>query len=341
MKKRSLLIAVAAIAVIGGGAAWYFLSRPSLPKGFAAGNGRLEANMVYISAKYPGRIAEVLANEGDTVEAGQVLARLDTSALEAQLREAVAQIAAAQDSRQVALAQIAVKEADYGFADSQYRRSRQLVPRGAISQREAELDNARRLSTRAELVGARAEATRSLSNIDATKATADRLRAEIKDAVLVAPIRGRVEKRLAEPGETLPAGGRVLSVADLSDVYMYVFLPSSVTGKVPLGSEARIVLDAAPDYPVRAFVSFVSPQAQFTPKTVETAEERHNLTFRVKLQIDKARLRQVEPLVKVGLPGMGYVRSDPGVQWPVKLQPKGSLPPNLWQATGAAGSARP
>jgi HlyD family secretion protein len=73
---------------------------------------------------------------------------------------------------------------------------------------------------------------------------------------------------------------------------MYVFLPESVTGKVAMGSEARIVLDAAPQYPIRAVVSFVSSQAQFTPKTVETAEERHNLTFRVKLQIDKNRLRE-------------------------------------------------
>jgi HlyD family secretion protein len=341
MSKKILLILLAVVVVVGGGAAWWYLSRPKLPEGFAAGNGRLEANMVYISAKYPGRIAEVLANEGDTVEAGQVLARLDTSPLEAQLREATAQITAAQDTRNVALAQIAVKQADYGFAQQQYTRSRALVPRGAISEREAELDNARMLSTRAELAGARAEAARTVSNIDAARATADRLRAEIKDSVLVAPIRGRVDKRLAEPGETLPAGGRVLAVADLSDVYMYVFLPESVTGKVPVGSEARIVLDAAPDYPIRTFVSFVSPQAQFTPKTVETAEERHNLTFRVKLQIDKARLRQVEPLVKVGLPGMGYVRTNAQAQWPADLQPKATLPRNLWQATGAAGAPNP
>ena len=103
---------------------------------------------------------------------------------------------------------------------------------------------------------------------------------------------------------------------------MYVFLPESVTGKVKIGSEARIVLDAAPQYPIRAFVSFVSPMAQFTPKTVETAEERHNLTFRVKLQIDPERLREYEALVKTGLPGMGYVRYDENAPWPESLQTK-------------------
>jgi len=335
--KSAVLLVVAALVAGGGVAAWLFLRKPELPPGFAGGNGRLEANQVYISAKYPGRIKEVLFNEGDDVEAGQVVARMDTSALDAQLREAEAQIKAAQDSRNVALAQVAVKQADYDFARKQNVRSQELVPRGAVSQREAEVDDAAMLSSRAQLTGAKAQAVQTLSAIDAARATADRLRAEIADAVLVAPIRARVETRLAEPGEVLAAGGRVFSLNDLSDVYMYVYLPEEVTGKVPLGSEARIVLDAAQQYPIRAYVSYVSPMAQFTPKTVETAEERHNLTFRVKLQIDKTRLRQFEPLVKFGLPGMGYVRYT-SAAWPDKLTPKANIPADLWKPTGSTGS---
>jgi HlyD family secretion protein len=316
------------------------LSKPALPVGFAGGNGRLEANQFYVSTKYAGRIAEVLVNEGDTVEPGQVIARMDTSALEAQLREAEAQIKAAQDQRNVAMAQVAVKEADYDFAAKQDERSQSLAPQGAVSQREAEVDHASALSTKAQLAGAKAQAVQTVSQIDAAKATADRLRAEIKDAVLVSPIRGRVETRLAEPGEVLGNGGRVFSVNDLSDVYMYVYLPESVTGKVPVGSEARIVLDAAPQYPIRAVVSFVSPMAQFTPKTVETEEERHNLTFRVKLQLDRSRLKEFEPLVKSGLPGMGYVRWDTSKAWPDNFQPKAAVPANLWQPTGSSAGAQ-
>jgi HlyD family secretion protein len=336
--RRTLIIGGVVVAAAAAAVAGYFLTRPALPAGFAGGNGRLEANQFYISSKYPGRIAEVFFHEGDTVEPGQVLARMDTSALEAQLREAEAQIAAAQQNRRVAQAQVAVKQADYDYANKQNARSQDLVTRGSVSQREAEVDNAAMLSSRAQLVGARASVTQASSNIDAQRATADRLRAEIKDAVLVAPKRGRIETRLAEPGEVLPAGGRVFSVNDLSDVYMYVYLPESVTGKVPVGSEARIVLDAAPQYPIRAFVSYVSPMAQFTPKTVETAEERHNLTFRVKLQIPRERLRQYEPLVKTGLPGMGYVRFT-NADWPAKLQPK-PVPANLWKPTGSSQEAQ-
>jgi len=333
--KRTGYLIAAVVVAAGGLLAWWIFSGPALPHGFAAGNGRLEANQVYVATKYPGRIKDVLFNEGDTVDAGQVVARMDTSALEAQLRQALAQITEAQDNRNVTLAQVDVKKADYNFAAKQYTRSRQLVGTGAVSGQEAEVDQARMLASRAELVGAQADATRTLASIEAAKATADRLRAEIKDAVLVSPIRARIETRLAEPGEVLDQGGRVFSLSDLSDVYMYVFLPEAVTGKVALGSEARIVLDAAKQYPIRAFVSFVSPMAQFTPKSVETAEERHNLTFRVKLQIPKDRLREFEPLVKSGLPGMGYVRFDPNAPWPKNLVVNPNIPKNLWEPTGA------
>jgi HlyD family secretion protein len=337
--KRAIILVVALLAVAVGVAAWVILRKPALPKGFAGGNGRLEANQLYVSAKYPGRIAQVLVNEGDTVEPGQVVARMDTTALEAQLRAAVAQIEEARQSHNVALAQIDVKKANFDYAAKQSARSNELVPRGAVSEQEAEIDKARMLASKAELVGAQAQAVQALSTIQAQSAEADRLRSEIKDAVLVAPIRARVETRLSEPGEVLPSGGRVLSLNDLSDVYMYVYLPEAVTGKVPLGSEARIVLDAAPQYPIRTFVSFVSPMAQFTPKTVETAEERHNLTFRVKLQIPAERLRQYESLVKVGLPGMGYVRFT-NAAWPERLEIKKPPPADLWRATGAAGGPK-
>lgn len=334
MSKRTLILIVVLVAASGAIAAWFFFKKPLLPPGFASGNGRLEATQYFISTKYPGRIKEVLFNEGDTVEAGQVVARMDTSALDAQLREAEAQIRTASESKNVALAQVDVKRADYNYATKQYARSKQLVPRGAVSGQEAEIDLAHSLSSRAELASAKVQVVQAESTIDAARAAADKLRAEIRDAVLRSPIRARIETRLSEPGEVLAAGGRVFNIDDLSDVYMYVYLPESVTGKVPIGSEARIVLDAAPQYPIRTFVSFVSPTAQFTPKTVETAEERHNLTFRVKLQLDKSRLRHWEPLVKVGLPGMGYVRWDTSAPWPAKLETK-PVPQNLWQPTGS------
>src|ERR1700754_5020735 len=99
MSRRMILILAAIVLVGGGAAAWFFLRKPDLPPGFAGGNGRLEAQEVYVASKYPGRVAEVLFREGDTVEAGQVVARIDTSALEAQLRQGGAQIARGEQAR--------------------------------------------------------------------------------------------------------------------------------------------------------------------------------------------------------------------------------------------------
>lgn len=337
MSRKPILIVAALFVVAGGVAAWLILSKPALPPGFAGGNGRLEAKQVDIATKYQGRIAEVLADEGDMVDAGQVVARMDTEPLEAQLRNAQARIREAQDNKRTAQADVVVKQAEFTYSNKQYERSAQLVPRGAVSQQEMEVDLAHRDMNRAALLGAQAQVIRSQSSIDAAQAEAERIQAEINDSLLRAPIRGRVQNRLAEPGEVLAPGGKVLALIDLSDVYMYVFLPTEVAGRVPLGAEARVVLDAVPDYPIGAQVSFVSPSAQFTPKTVETAEERHNLSFRVKLQLNRAKLQQYEPLVKVGIPGMGYVRWDNKAEWPPDLQVK-AMPPRLWQPTGALGS---
>jgi HlyD family secretion protein len=337
MLKKVILVAVAAIAITGGIVAWLILSKPTLPPGFAGVNGRIEAKQVDIATKYPGRIKEVLADEGDTVDEGKVVATMDTEPLEAQLRNAEAKIREAEDNRRTALAEVVVKKAELTYSDKQYRRSKELVVRGAVSEQEMDIDLARMETNQAALLGAQAQAVRTQSAIDAATAEAERIKAEIKDSVLKAPIRGRVQNRLAEPGEVLPAGGKVLALVDLSDVYMYVFLPEAVAGKVALGAEARIVLDAAPEYPIRAVVSYVSPSAQFTPKSVETAEERHNLTFRVKLQLDKNKLRQFEPFVKVGIPGMGYVRLDNSAEWPPTLQSK-PVPEHLWKPTGSIGA---
>ncbi len=335
-KKKLILVGVALVAAVAIGVGWWMFSKPKLPPGFAGGNGRLEAQAVNVSAKYAGRLKTVTPHEGDTVEADQVVATIDTEPLAAQLRASQAQIVEAQNNLRTARAQVNSSQAQLNLANKEYKRSQQLVATGAISAQERDADFAKVEVTQANLAGYQAQVTRAQSAIDAQTAESERLQAVISDNTLRAPVRARVQSRMHEPGEVVAEGAPVLSLLDLSDVYMYVFLPTDVAGKVKLGSEARIVLDAIPQYPLRAVVSYVSPNAQFTPKTVETAEERHNLTFKVKLQLDRERLRKYEQYVKAGLPGMGYVRYfDNTADWPSNLQPKpvSQLP---WAATGAA-----
>ncbi|HDW3814480.1 TPA: HlyD family efflux transporter periplasmic adaptor subunit, partial [Klebsiella pneumoniae] len=136
---------------------------------------------------------------------------------------------------------------------------------------------------------------------------------------LKAPRDGRIQYRVAEPGEVLAAGGRVLNMVDLADVYMTFFLPTEQAGLLALGSEARLVLDAAPDLVIPANISFVASVAQFTPKTVETSDERLKLMFRVKARIPPELLAQHLEYVKTGLPGMAYVRLDKQQPWPEAL----------------------
>jgi len=132
--------------------------------------------------------------------------------------------------------------------------------------------------------------------------------------------------RLADPGMVLGSGGKVLTVLDLSDIYMEIFLPSQAAGKLRLGSEARFVLDIAPEYAGRAKVSFISPEAQFTPKQVETRSERDKLMFRIKLQLPAEAILPHIDRVKTGLRGVGYVRLDESVEWPEFLQRRFPLP---------------
>lgn len=153
----------------------------------------------------------------------------------------------------------------------------------------------------------------------AAEATIARIDADLADSVLKAPRDGRVQYRVAQPGEVLGAGGKVLNLIDLSEVYMTFFLPETVAGRVAIGSEVRILLDAAPGYVIPAKISFVASTAQFTPKTVETASERQKLMFRVKAQIDPDLLQKHQQRVKTGLPGVAWVKLDPQAAWPAEL----------------------
>ena len=134
-----------------------------------------------------------------------------------------------------------------------------------------------------------------------------------------APRDGRVQYRVAEPGEVLAAGGRVLNMVDL-ERRSYHFLPANRTGgHAETGGEARLILDAAPDLRIPATISFVASVAQFTPKTVETSDERLKLMFRVKARIPPELLQQHLEYVKTGLPGVAWVRVNEELPWPDDL----------------------
>jgi HlyD family secretion protein len=349
-KHVSLLLKVTVVAVIAIGAflTWKFLKPKGLPEGFASGNGRIEATEVDIATKTAGRIKDILVDEGDFVHAGQIMARMDTDVLMAQRREAEAglqraliAVETAQSKvrqriaeKAAAVAVVAQRRAELDASQKRFARTEQLASKSVVPIQTLDDDRARFEDAKAAVSAAqaqsaaadaaigtaRSEIVDAQSQVEAEKATIQRIQVDIDDSQLRTPVDGRVQYRVAEPGEVLPAGGRVLNLVDLSDVYMTFFLPTRQAGRVRLGAEVRLVLDAAPQYVVPAKVSFVADVAQFTPKTVETAEERQKLMFRVKAQIAPDLLRQHLHQVKTGLPGMAYVRLNPQAEWPAEPQ---------------------
>jgi HlyD family secretion protein len=291
-----------------------------LPPGFASGNGRLEATEVDVATKIAGRLAELGPREGDMVEAGAVVARLDADDLRAQLRAAEAQVKQAQKAVEEARAGERKSRTDVALAGKTLKRSQSLVDKGFISQSKLDTDQTGMEGAMAGMDQAQSKVAEADAAVVAAVAKVESLQATLNDTSLKAPIAGRVLYRLAEPGEVLAAGGKALTLLDLSDMYMTIYLPTDKAGQVALNSEARIVLDALPGQPIPAVVSFVAAKAQFTPREVETRTEREKLMFRIKVKPDPAWLVAHRDLVKGGLPGVAYVRLDANVPWPANLQ---------------------
>ena len=344
-----LWLLLALVLLAGGGyAGWLALQPAGLPAGIASGNGRIQAVDIDIDTKYPGRVQDVLVDEGDFVQAGQVVAQMDTYELAAELRQARAEqrraeigvqtaqslVVQRQYEQIAAKAAIAQNQAQLDAAQLRLARSKRLVGGGAVPQQTVDDDEAAFQSAVAGLAAAQAQAAASSAAVstaqaqvvdaqaavDAAEAAVQHIQIEIDDATLRAPRDGRVQYRVAQPGEVLGAGGRVLNMVDLTDVYMTFYLPTDQAGRVAVGAPARIVLDAAPQYVVPAQISYVADVAQFTPKTVETADERQALMFRVKARIPDALLRNYIREVKTGLPGVAYVQIDPKTPWPAFLR---------------------
>ncbi|QDV20471.1 Multidrug resistance protein MdtN [Gimesia panareensis] len=327
---------------------WDFFQPTGLPAGFASSNGRIEAVEINIATKSAGRLESVMVEEGDFVTQGEVLAKMETDVLEAELREAEAELRRSRTAVNAALSSVIQREsekaaaeslvkqrkAEVELAENRYKRAQRLLKSSAISTDEMESERSRFFGTQATLDAANArvagadaaintaksQVIQAEAAVGAAQARIEQLQADIDDCTLNSPRTGRIQYRIAQPGEVLSAGGKVLNLVDLGEVYMIFFLPTTAAGQVKMGSEVRLLLDATPQYIIPAKISFVADVAQFTPKSVETAEERQKLMFRIKASIDPGLIKQHIHRVKTGLPGMAYVQLDEQAVWPANLE---------------------
>jgi len=346
--RRAWPWAALALAVVLLGAAWLRARPPDALTGVVGGNGRLEAVEIDIAPKTAGRLKSVLVQEGDMVAAGQVVAELATESLRAEIAKARAQVEQARHARvtaeamvgqrlhaeQTARAMVAQRQSQLALARRDLARTRELVEQNFIARQkldeaQAQFDGARAVLDAAvsqvaeaqqAIVTARAQQVEAASSIETAVAGVQSLETVLDDSLLRAPRAGRVQVRAAQDGEVVAAGARILSLVDLSDVTMNFFLPEVAAGRTAIGAEVRIVLDAAPQWVIPAKVSFVASVAQFTPKTVETLDERNKQVFRVRARLEPELLRRYAAQVKTGLPGMAYVRLDASQPWPKSLE---------------------
>jgi HlyD family secretion protein len=321
---RRLRFSVGLVAILlaagGAGFYWWKHSLAQLPAGISYGNGRLEADEIDIDTKFAGRIAELRADIGDMVTAGQVVARMDTRDLQESLRKSQAQVEQAQRAIEEANANLEQQRTQQTLAAQELDRTQMLLKQGYATR---ELFDQRTQAMNAAIAGLNAATERVAQTeraLEASKHDVGLYTVNINDNDLVAPRDGRIQYRIANIGEVLPAGGKVFTMLDISYVYMDVYLSAPEAGKIKVGTDARILLDAYPNAPIPAKVSFLASQAQFTPKTVETQSERDKLMFRIRVRIDPDRSRDHAPSVRSGLPGVAYLRADPGVVWPKNLQ---------------------
>jgi HlyD family secretion protein len=319
-RKALIAIIILFLAAIGGGYYWWKQSQDRLPSGIVVGNGRIEADQIDIDTKFAGRIADILAQEGDMVAAGQVVARMDTKDLEASLKRAQAQALQAQKAVDEARASEEQQRTVLALAKQQFDRTNYLVERGnatreLLDERRQQVDGAT-----AALSAASARVSQAEHALAAAQHDVELLNVNIADNTLVAPRDGRVQYRIAYVGEVIPAGGKVITMIDIFSVYMDIYLPTLDAGRAKIGTDARIVLDAYPNVAIPAKVSFIATQSQFTPKTVETQAERDRLMFRIRVRVDPELLRAHAQSVRSGLPGVAFVRLDPTAEWPARLQ---------------------
>ena len=316
---RWILAGAAVVIVAFIGIKYVIKKRNALPEGIASGNGRIEGKLVDISAREPLRVKEILVDEGALVKPGQVLVKMDTVTLDSQLAEANAAVQASEEKLAVARANITKQKSEIDLADVEADRSKRLVEQGAGSQRELDVRKTKVETTKAGLSEVEAMLATATENVEVARKNAATVQTRIDDATLRSPVTGRVLYRLVEPGEVLAAGGKALTLVNLDDIYMEIFLPSEQAAAVKVGAEGRVTVDYDPRA-IAGQVSFVSPEAQFTPKQVETKSEREKLMFRVKIQLPREIIGQYIERIKTGVRGVGYVKVKDSAVWPARLQ---------------------
>lgn len=339
--RRPLVLAAISVVVLAaiGFTVWkIFFAVPPTPKNIVILSGRIEGDDSAVSPKAGGRILEIRYREGDSVNAGDTIAVLIDEQLkareaqgmaalrqaQAKVRSAREQVAVLEEQRREEEATVQQQEASYDLALFDKEAYTRLAKTGAVSERQgrqaqstADQQAAAVAAAKRRLAGIRMQIAQQQADIASADATANQFRAQLDEArenwsdlTVKAPFTGTVATRTAEPGEVVTAGTPLITLIDLSKVYLRGFVPEGQIGKVKVGQPAHIYLDSSPQQPIDAYVARIDPEATFTPENTYFREDRVKQVVGLKLQ-----LKGAVGFAKPGMPADGEVLVA-GDRWP-------------------------
>jgi len=334
MTKRIALI-ILLLAALAVGLWWALRDQPASEGVTLIGN--VDFRQVTLAFNGSERIAEILVEEGAAVNAGNVLARLETARLQPQVDQAEAQLAAQQANldrlrngnrpEDIAQGRASLTSAEAQEKDAQLRYDRQatLLEKNTTSRQNYDEANATLEVARARVEAARkaldllvagprredlAQAEAQLRASDAQLAL---LRQHLADAELKSPVDGIVSSRLMEPGEMASPTRPVLSIAVADPKWVRAYVSEPQLGRVRPGASAQVIIDSLPDTPFEGWVGFISPVAEFTPKTVQTEDLRTSLVYEVRIFA-----KDPQNILRLGMPATVRL---------LAAEPKGTQPP--------------
>ena len=248
-----------------------------------SGSGTIEVEEIEIGSKLAGRVEKISADEGQKIDSGQVLLELDHKELDAQLSQA-------QASLKVASTQMSQAKSNLENLERNLRRMEELYKNGAVTSQQ--IDD---LKTKLDVAQEQYKLNSYL--FEHAQATADLAKAQLENTIIKSPIKGTVIKKNTELGEVVFPGASLMTLADLSSVWLKIYVNETKLGLVKLGQKARVKVDSYPNKDFEGEVIHISDQAEFTPKNIQTKEERVKLVFAVKIKLDNP-LSELKP----GLP---------------------------------------
>tara|TARA_B100000242_G_scaffold75580_3_gene49068 strand:- start:1443 stop:2504 length:1062 start_codon:yes stop_codon:yes gene_type:complete len=315
MRTTWLGAAIIIILIAAGSYGLYLYLKPAqLPEHVLYGNGHVEATDVKIAAEVSGKIIENRLAEGEKVEKGALLVRVDDEDLQLQKARLEAEIAALQQESERTGRELQVWQHHLKTAEQDYARNKGLEERGSASPKWVEDAENSLHEAQGRVDELQAEIGVTGKRIAALRSEYDLIAHQIDKTLISAPKAATILAKAVEAGEYVKPGQIVAVLADLTKMELRVFIPERDLAKVKLGTPARIRVDAYPEQLFQAHVGRIDQEAQFTPRDIHMPEERVRLVFGVTLLIENP-----ESILKPGMPADAWILSEPGADWPDRL----------------------